>query len=153
MEYDYVSEKKCTVCAITKPREEYHRSRNRNDGLFGACKECVYEYTNKWRQDNKGYYSIRAKLRKQQMDRAMPHWLTNEQHQQIQAIYDHARECSSLTGDAYVVDHIVPIKGKNVCGLHVPWNLQVLPSDVNDSKGNRMPPKDQHVAPVCELRR
>jgi 5-methylcytosine-specific restriction endonuclease McrA len=68
----------------------------------------------------------------------MPKWISKEQRKEIELIYEHARECTVLTGDRYVVDHIVPLKGVNVCGLHVPWNLQVLPSDVNDSKGNRL---------------
>lgn len=68
---------------------------------------------------------------------ATPVWLTNEQEEQIKAMYQHARDCEVVSGERYDVDHIIPLQGKSVCGLHVPWNLQVLPKDVNIKKGNR----------------
>ena len=69
---------------------------------------------------------------------ATPSWLTEEHHKQIRQIYAHAKECEMLTGDKYHVDHIIPLQGKNISGLHVPWNLQVLPADINISKSNKV---------------
>lgn len=65
-----------------------------------------------------------------------PDWLTEQQLKEIENYYWLAADLRSVTGQEYHVDHIVPIQGENVCGLHVPWNLQVLPSDINISKSN-----------------
>jgi hypothetical protein len=63
--------------------------------------------------------------------------LTEDQIQQMRDIYWHARDLSAVTGEPYEVDHIIPIRGANVCGLHVPWNLQILPRDLNRAKRNQ----------------
>lgn len=61
---------------------------------------------------------------------ATPKWLTKEQREEMTKIYE-----SCPVG--YEVDHIEPLNGKNRCGLHVPWNLQHLPSDENRKKSNK----------------
>ena len=69
--------------------------------------------------------------------KASPEWLTKEHHADIQTMYSLAKKLERLCGVRYHVDHIVPLQGKNVCGLHVPWNLQILTARANVTKGNR----------------
>ncbi len=64
------------------------------------------------------------------LQRATPKWLTAAQRLQMEAFY---RECPP----GMAVDHIVPIRGKTVSGLHVPWNLQYLDNRANFIKGNK----------------
>lgn len=62
--------------------------------------------------------------------KAAPVWLTAEQKSEILEFYEQA-SINNLE-----VDHIIPLRGKAVCGLHVPWNLQFLTRSENASKGN-----------------
>jgi hypothetical protein len=68
---------------------------------------------------------------------ATPVWLDSPQQQEIAEKYWLAKDVSLVSGCEYHVDHIVPLKGKDICGLHVPWNLQVLPADLNLQKSNK----------------
>lgn len=56
----------------------------------------------------------------------------------IQRFYDEAKRLTRETGIQHHVDHIHPLNGKNFCGLHVEWNLQVLVGVENIRKGNRL---------------
>lgn len=69
---------------------------------------------------------------------AMPKWLTSQQKEWIKMWYTMAKAMERNLGGKWHVDHIVPLQGKNVSGLHVPWNLQVLPAVENIKKGNKL---------------
>jgi hypothetical protein len=70
--------------------------------------------------------------------RAVPKWLTAIHKAQIQEFYEIAIAREMQTGEKHHVDHIVPLRGDGVFGLHVPWNLQVLTEFENCSKHNKM---------------
>ena len=85
---------------------------------------------------NPEYKRFYAAQRKVHVKQATPAWLSPEQKAHIRRIYKLAQVMKSATGLDYHVDHIIPLRGQNVCGLHVPDNLQVLRSDLNLSKSN-----------------
>ena len=88
-----------------------------------------------WKKQNK--HKVNEQVRRRQASEilATPKWLSQFQVAQIENMYWLCHDLKAVSGEIYHVDHIVPLRGKNVCGLHVPWNLQVLPADINLSKG------------------
>lgn len=69
--------------------------------------------------------------------KATPSWLSSQHKSDIAELFTICEMFRLYTGLDYHVDHIVPLKGKNVCGLHVPWNLQVLEASKNRQKSNK----------------
>lgn len=106
----------------------------------------------KYREANKEKVSaVRAARRARVVSQTIP--LTQIQKDQIMLIYKKAKAISELTGIPHQVDHIFPLKGKNSCGLHVPWNLQILTASQNASKGNKEPINGRPAWQVAEERR
>lgn len=151
--------KTCSICNEELPVSLFQmKKRTRKDGtsyrsLSSMCKKCKNKKSAEYRASPQGKDVIKtyrkspegktrarrqAVLRKRRNRKATPKWLTKEQKQQIVDTYELMRDCRAVTGEDYHVDHIVPLRGKNICGLHVPWNLQVLPAYVNINKSNNM---------------
>lgn len=108
------------------------------------------KYFKKWREENKELIVIKRKVyyRKNRHNRlaytrrrqaaklnATPVWADQEA---ISSKYALSSMLSSMTfGNGYHVDHVVPLQGKNVCGLHVEYNLQVMRAEDNFAKSNK----------------
>lgn len=80
------------------------------------------------------YYIAKGAERRARELKATPAWVDLAK---IRDCYAEAKRLTLQTGVKHVVDHIVPLKGRNVCGLHVAENLQVIPEKENLRKFNK----------------
>jgi hypothetical protein len=94
------------------------------------------ERNRQWSKENKAYGREKSAKRRSTKVQATPVWLTDGQKAHIKRTYKLAALMEDITGVKYHVDHIIPLKGDNVCGLHIPENLQVLRAYLNMSKSN-----------------
>ena len=99
--------------------------------------EAKQAYRNTWKERNPLEVKASTKHRRDKHKQATPKWLSLEQKTVIRKLYIDAMTVSRITKVPYVVDHIVPLRGNDVCGLHVPWNLQVMTREENLKKSNK----------------
>ena len=95
-----------------------------------------YRKTHKLR--NPEMYKALTSVRKRRHRSATPKWLTAEDKLVVRKLYLEAMRLTKLTGERYVVDHVVPLISDVVCGLHVPWNLRVMTQNENLRKSNKL---------------
>ena len=126
----------CRICQQSKPFGAFKDLPNGRLGLHPWCRECLSAY-NKARYrgaqppspasaasihpviQSPGRVLASNEHAKYRKTGHAPPWSTAED---TSGFY----EAAARTPARYTVDHIVPIKGKDVCGLHVAWNLQLL---------------------------
>jgi hypothetical protein len=138
----YIHCKQCKQIADKKTYQKHkeqrcskvkeYKNRNKEKAL-----KAVRVSAAKWRKENKDKNAAKSTRYRASKLQATPSWLTKEHNEQIESFYWLSKLQKELTDDTYHVDHIVPLKGKTVCGLHVPWNLQILKATDNIKKGNK----------------
>jgi len=159
--------KRCVVCNETKRLDAFSKKKGGKFGVDTRCKPCrsilgkkeykennekEIERSRSYRKNNKEILKIRATERRKKNKAQLlaytvkrrlskinrtPKWLSKEQIKEIASFYVMAKELEKVFPWKQCVDHIVPLQGKTVSGLHVPWNLQLLSASVNEAKGNR----------------
>jgi hypothetical protein len=124
---DKKREQRSTEEGAAKLRDYVREWRAANPSKYDGYKKNYKGYTPKILAKN-----VTRELRKK---RATPPWVKLKD---ILPFYERAAELTRQTGIKHSVDHIMPLKGKNSSGLHVPWNLQVITLSDNCAKGNRI---------------
>lgn len=103
-------------------------------------------YKKKYKDNNPELYRELTNARRRRFRDATPPWITAEHKQEIRDKYRLAQAVTKEFGVQYVVDHIVPLNGETVCGLHVPWNLRVMRREDNLAKSNKLLEEDHASA-------
>lgn len=99
-------------------------------------RELVRKINRDYVHNNPGKVNANTRKRQAAKLNATPTWLTPEQIAEMRDIYILAKQLEAKDGIPRHVDHIIPLQGDNVSGLHVPCNLQILTADENIKKSN-----------------
>jgi hypothetical protein len=111
--------------------------KEKRDIKYQENKQEILNKNAEYRRNNKGIInSINSRRRAVKLQATIK--LTELDKDYIKHLYIQAKELQKLDGTKYHVDHIVPLQGENVCGLHVPWNLQILTAEENCKKYNKV---------------
>ena len=157
--YDY---KYCYNCETLLKSNKFNKDARAMDNIQPKCKDCdssyaehnkkeiqlkskVYREKNKeklnagkakWKVENKDKVNNNCAKRRADKIQRTPAWLTKEDDFFFEEIYSLAQLRTELTDIKWHVDHIIPLQGKLVSGLHVPSNLQVITAKENLAKSN-----------------
>lgn len=149
-----LSFKKCSRCLVKKPKNDFHKDKTHPDGLKSSCKECrLAKYKHKyktdiayrkasdarskeWRKDNpEKAKTISKKYRDRNITKERARCRAKSMNRSLRKI--EGIEIKEVFPTNCHIDHIVPLQGETVSGLHVPWNLQPMEASKNLSKSNR----------------
>lgn len=123
-------------------KNKTHRSKNKErysaykKHYYSEHKEQIKQHSSKYSKNNRHIGAAAKSKRKALKINATPKWLEKE-ILFVTALYGAARYLSTLTGNTYHIDHIVPLNSNCVCGLHCLDNLQILLAEDNLNKSNK----------------
>ena len=116
------AKRKYEVAYLSKPGKKELR--------YKANQNTQSERFKRWQQNNRDKVRLKNANERANKIQRFPKWADKEL---IKEFYLNCPE-------GYHVDHIIPLRGRDVSGLHVIENLQYLPAKENMSKGNRYEP-------------
>lgn len=140
---DEAYQRKCSVEREVRAQARRDRDSAQKAHRYATDEEYrarVNERNKAWSSDNPAKANARVTRRRLEKISRTPPWLTDGMRADIDRIYEESRRLTKETGIPHEVDHVVPLQGTKVCGLHVPWNLEVVTKALNRSKHNKFDP-------------
>ena len=133
-----IHKKRCSKCLSIKALNEFNGSTKEPDGIRSECRHCESTYykvnkekisivKNQHYIKNKSVYIAAAAKRRATKLQATPKWAD------LEAIKEIYKNCP----EGFHVDHVIPLQGELVCGLHVHKNLKPIPAAENLAKSNK----------------
>jgi hypothetical protein len=136
----HTQNKTCSVCSSIKIDEIKKQNPDKYKMLADAWKQNnkdkLAEYQRTYTKKRPGKRNLLTANYRQAKVERMPEWLNKAHLFEMECVYNYCAALNAI-GLKYHVDHIVPLRGESVSGLHAPWNIQVLQANKNMSKGNR----------------
>lgn len=129
--------KQCPKCKQLKSYNEFNKDKYRLDQIKTYCRICDRQYSSNWSKNNRDKANAKNARRRAAKLERMLKWGKLHLKPEIDVWYRRAQLATVFMEELYEVEHIEPLQGKDVCGLHVPWNLTLLTKKENASKGNR----------------
>jgi hypothetical protein len=156
-----VSNRGCVVCLKSKATAWAKANPERTEEIRSSWNSLNREKTNarmrqrridypdsykqaiaNWRKNNATRYAVYAahvaSMRRAKKLNQTPKWLTENDITAIECKYSVCAMLNKYGVEKWEVDHIVPLQGANVSGLHTPSNLRVIPKALNRAKGNKL---------------
>ena len=131
-------------------RQKEHRKENRekeaarNKKYYEENRDKALARQKKYNADNpEKKAATNAKRRAAKLER-IPSWSNKADLKAIRKIYARCRRINKLTGVEHQVDHVIPLQGENVSGLHHSTNLAIIPAALNASKYNKWEFQEVH---------
>jgi flagellum-specific peptidoglycan hydrolase FlgJ len=123
-------------------RVHHQEIKDKRSGYFEQYyidnKEKQAEQSKSWRDNNPDLNAAKEARRRSRKLQRTPSWMTKDEESKIKSIYKMCRAISKKTGIPHQVDHIIPLQGKVVSGLHTITNLQIITQTENIRKHNKL---------------
>jgi AraC-like DNA-binding protein len=137
-----INSKKCTNCLAIKYFSEFNKDNSKSLKVQAVCKECDYSRSKAYRENNREAYleylnNYRIEHAKEYTERTRKYQLSKKQRLPAWANLEKIKEIYSNCPEGCHVDHMVPLNGTTVSGLHVENNLQYLSAKENIAKSNK----------------